>query len=319
MKSFITGITGFVGSYLSEYLLSLNHEVGGIYLHSEELENLTEEAKANLKLYQGNILDEDFLNDCLREFNPDWVFHLAAVSNVHHSWKEKKATYEINILGVFNLLEACSYLERKPKILLVGSAEEYGKSDSNEAIKESFPLKGFTPYAISKIAQEYLGMQYYYSKGLPILRTRSFNHAGPRQKPSFVCSSFCYQIAQIEVFNKEPIIKVGNLGSSRDFSDVRDVIKAYALIMEKGEIGDVYNVCSMKAYSIKEILDKAISLSDRRIEIEVDKERYRPIEIPYLLGDNTKLKKLGWQPSYSIEQTLLDTLNYWKDKFRKQR
>lgn len=318
MKSFITGISGFVGSYLSEYLLSLGHEIIGIYQNEENLNNLNKEIKEAARLIKGDILDEKFLTECLSEIKPDWIFHLAAVSNVYHSWKEKKATYEINIIGSFNLLEACSKLKIKPKILLIGSSEEYGKVETNEPIKENFPLRGFTPYAISKITQEYLGMQYYYTEQLPILRTRSFNHTGPRQKPTFVCSSFCYQIADIEINDKKPILKVGNLASYRDFTDVRDVVRAYVIIMEKGTIGDVYNVCSMNSYSIKEILDKIIKYSNKEISIEIDKEKYRPIEIPFLLGDNTKLKKLGWEPSYRIEQTLLDTLNYWRSILKKK-
>lgn len=310
MKSFVTGITGFAGSYLSEHLLSLGHEVAGIDINDANIRNLAYPAK--MKIFIGNVLDERYLEKIILDYKPDWVFHLAGIASVHQSWLNKKQTYETNIMGAVNLLEACASLSTKPHILLVGSAEEYGKINTSDPINEECALNGFTPYAISKITQEYLGLHYYYTSQLPIIRTRSFNHTGPKQSTAFVCSSFCHQVAEIELTDKEPILNVGNLSSYRDFTDVRDIIKAYITLMEKGAISQVYNVCRMKAYNIKELLDLILSYSTKSIKIEIDESRYRAIEIPFLLGDNSKIKKLGWEPTYPIEHTLLDTLNYWR-------
>ncbi|OGF62735.1 MAG: hypothetical protein A2Y62_06265 [Candidatus Fischerbacteria bacterium RBG_13_37_8] len=310
MKAFITGITGFVGSHLSERLLASGFEVAGIDTNESGLQYLP--SKKNISFYCGDITDEDFIQRTLLDYQPDWIFHLAGISSVSKSWQNLKTTYQINILGAFNLLESCLLLKNKPRVLLVGSAEEYGKINTKRAIKESFSLKGFSPYAISKITQEYLGIHYYKIHKLPIVRTRSFNHTGPRQSDAFVCSSFCKQVAEIECLGKEAVIKVGNLESCRDFSDVRDVVDAYILLMKKGRASSAYNVCSMKAYSIKDILTMIIGYSSKSITIETDESRFRKMEIPYLMGDNTKLKKLGWLQSYSIEQTLLDSLQYWR-------
>ena len=315
MKSFITGITGFVGSYLGDYLVSLGHEVAGIDINEKNSKNLTESEK--IHLYIGSTLDDTFIKKILSDYKPDWIFHLAGIASVHQSWINKKQTYETNIMGAFNLLEACTALPEPPRILLVGSAEEYGKVNTSNPINEECALNGFTPYAISKITQEYLGLHYYHSMQLPVIRTRSFNHTGPRQSTTFVCSSFCHQVAEIELTNKEPILHVGNLSSYRDFTDVRDVIKAYVTLMEKGTIPDVYNVCRMKAYNIKELLEIILSYSTKIIKIDIDESRYRAIEIPFLLGDNSRIKKLGWEPKYTIEQTLLDTLNYWRNALKK--
>lgn len=310
MKSFVTGITGFVGSYLSEYLLSLGHEVAGIDINDANIKNLAYPEK--MGIFIGNILDELFLKKIFSDYKPDWVFHLAGIASVQQSWLNKKQTYETNIMGAVNLLEACNALDEKPRILLVGSAEEYGKVNTSNPINEECALNGFTPYAISKITQEYLGLHYYYTSQLPVIRTCSFNHTGPKQSTAFVCSSFCNQVAEIELTEKEPILKVGNLSSYRDFTDVRDIVKAYVALMEKGAISQVYNVCRMKAYNIKELLNLILRCSTKSIKIEIDESRYRAIEIPFLLGDNSKIKKLGWEPIYPIEHTLLDTLNYWR-------
>lgn len=312
MKILISGIAGFVGYYLINELLALKHTIFGIDTLQPPYEILQK-----ISFTKCNITDDKLIKELITEFKPDYIFHLAAISSVSKSWENKKSTYLINILGTYNILESCLYLSYKPKILLIGSAEEYGKVKLKKPITEEIPLNGFTPYAISKITQEYLGTHYFITYGLPIFKTRSFNHTGPGQNELFVCSSFCKQVAEIELLNKEPIIYVGNLLAYRDFSDVRDVVKAYITIIEKGIPNKVYNVCSMTTYSIREILNIILSFSNKRIKIVKDKSRFRKVEIPFLMGSNIKLRRLGWKPIYSINQTLLDTLNYWRNKYKK--
>ncbi len=316
MKTLITGISGFVGYHLTKELISSGHKVYGIDMI--ELPDIYDCLYKDIIFTKSDILDENKIRQIILEYKPDWIFHLAAISSVLKSWKDKKNTLSTNILGTYNILESCTLLKNKPHILLIGSAEEYGKIKLKKPINENTPLNGFTPYAISKITQEYLGNHYIITYHLPIYRTRSFNHTGPGQNESFVCSSFCKQVAEIELLNKEPIIYVGNLSSIRDFSDVRDVVKAYILIIEKGKPSEIYNVCSMKSYSIKEILNIILSFSTKKIKVVVDKNRYRKVEIPFLKGSNIKLKKLKWKPQYTLEQTLLDTLNYWREKYKQK-
>lgn len=312
MKTLISGIAGFVGYYLAKELLSTKHTILGIDTIQPQSEILQK-----ISFSKCDITNDKLIKELITDFKPDYIFHLAAISSVLKSWENKKSTYLINILGTYNILESCLYLNYKPKILLIGSAEEYGRVKLKKPITEKMPLNGFTPYAISKITQEYLGTHYFITYGLPVFKTRSFNHTGPGQNESFVCSSFCKQIAEIELLNKEPIIYVGNLSAYRDFSDVRDVVKAYKIIIEKGVPNNVYNVCSMKTYSIREILNIILSYSNRKIKILKDKSRFRKVEIPFLMGSNIKLGRLGWKPIYSINQTLLDTLNYWRNKCKK--
>jgi len=314
MKILITGVSGFVGYYLSKELVSQGCSVCGIDSREPFFQDLIAEKK--ILFEKCDITDDNAIKQIIIDYRPDWIFHLAAVSSVSKSWQDKKSTYLVNIFGAYNILESCLSLEKSPKVLLVGSAEEYGKVKTKKAITEEMPLNGFTPYAISKITQEYLGIHYVITHGLRVYRTRSFNHTGPGQSEAFVCSSFCKQVAEIELLNKEPVIYVGNLSSYRDFLDVRDVVNAYIIIMKKGSYLKPYNVCSMKSYSIKQILNIILSYSNKKIKIVKNTSRFRKIEIPYLKGSNLRLVKLGWKPKYDIRQTLLDTLNYWRNFYK---
>ncbi len=314
MKVLITGISGFAGSHLAEYALSKEAEVHGTTRWRSKLENL-QEIKDVITLHECDINDSFAFRDIIKKVKPDYIFHLAAQSFVKASWTEPYQTLHTNIIGELNLFEAVRSISNyKPRILIAGSSEEYGHTDVE--LTEDSPLRPLSPYGVSKVAQDLLGFQYFKSYGMHIIRTRGFNHTGPRRGEVFVCSTFAKQIAEIEKDkSKLPIIKVGNLDAERDFTDVRDMVKGYWLALEKGEPGEVYNICSGKSIPIKNILRKLLSLSKREIKIRNDPERMRPSDLKVLVGNNTKFtEKTGWKPSINIDQTLEDLLNYWREK-----
>jgi GDP-4-dehydro-6-deoxy-D-mannose reductase len=198
---------------------------------------------------------------------------------------------------------------------VVASAEVYGSVTKEDLpMGEDTPLNPTNPYAVSKLAQDFLGLQYFLSYGIKTIRVRPFNHVGPRQAPNFVISSFAQKIAEIEKGKREPILPVGNLEAKRDFTDVRDMVKAYSLIMEKGEFGEVYNIGSGRSYKISEILEMLLSFSSVKITVEIDKSLFRPIDDPELVCDSTKINKTtGWKAEIPLEETLKDTLDYWRN------
>jgi len=252
----------------------------------------------------------------MMEARPDYIFHLAAQSYVPASWTSPAVTLEINVVGSCNLFEAVRAAQIEPVIQIACSSEEYGLVKPNEVpIKETNPLRPLSPYAVSKIAMDHLGYQYFKSYGMKIIRTRGFNHTGPRRGEVFVCSTFTKQIAEIEKRIREPVILVGNLAAKRDFTDVRDMVRGYLLAVQKGKPGEVYNLCSGKAYVISEVLDMLLSMTKIKIKTERDPERIRPSDIPILLGDNSKFSRAtGWKPKIPFEKTLKDLLNYWRKK-----
>lgn len=319
MKVLITGITGFAGSHLAEFILKEKPgtEIYGIIRWRSRTENIVHIRKY-LTLYEADMRDLSSMMHLIETIKPDYIFHLAAQSFVPTSWIAPADTLSTNINGQLNIFEALRYLKLDCRIQLACSSEEYGMVYPNELpIKETNPLRPLSPYAISKVAQDYLGYQYFMSYGMKIIRTRGFNHTGPRRGDVFVTSNFAKQIAEIEIGLKEPIIYVGNLEAKRDYTDVRDMVKAYWLALEKGEPGEVYNISSGKSYSIKQVLDMLLQLTNTKIETKVDPNRLRPSDVPILLGDNTKFRnKTGWEPSIPFEQTLIDLLNYWRNKIR---
>lgn len=317
MNVLITGITGFAGSHLADYILDSHPDVHvyGMIRWRSRMENILH-IENRLRLVEADLKDMASLKKCLVEVQPERIFHLAAQSFVPTSWKCPAETFAINAIGQVNLFEAVLSLGMSPKIQIAGSSEEYGYVNSDEVpMKETNPLRPLSPYAVSKVAQDLLGWQYYKSYGLKVVRTRGFNHTGPRRGEVFICSNFAKQIVEIEKKKREPVIHVGNLEAKRDFTDVRDMVRAYWMSLEKGEPGDVYNLGTGKTYSIKEVLDMLLDISGVDVSIEIDPNRLRPSDVPVLLADSTKFKTLtGWEPRIPFRQSLQDLLDYWRER-----
>ncbi|MGB5160323.1 MAG: GDP-mannose 4,6-dehydratase [Thermoanaerobaculia bacterium] len=317
MRALITGVTGFAGSHLADYLLAEQPEVEifGIRRWRSRMENI-EHLDGRLQLRECDLRDPAAIQGVLAEVRPDYIFHLAAQSFVPASWRAPSETLMTNILGQTNIFEAVRVLELDPVIQIAGSSEEYGLVLPDEVpIKETNPLRPLSPYAVSKVAQDLLAYQYFRSYGLKTVRTRGFNHTGPRRGEVFVTSNFAKQIASIEAGLREPVIRVGNLDAQRDFTDVRDMVRAYWLAVSKATHGEVYNLASGRAVTIRELLDQLLALSDTEVEVQVDPDRLRPSDVEILLGDYSKFRSdTGWEPSIPLEQTLKDTLDYWRQK-----
>lgn len=311
----ITGITGFVGSHMAELLLSEGFEVYGLCRWRSRTENI-DHIKNKLHLVEGDLLDAHSLQDMMMDVRPTHIFHLAAQSFVPASWTSPAVSLEINVVGPCNLFEAVRAAQIDPLIQIACSSEEYGLVHPDEVpIKETNPLRPLSPYGVSKVAMDYLGYQYFQSYKLKIVRTRGFNHTGPRRGDVFAESSFAKQIAEIEKGGKEPIIFVGNLEAQRDYTDVRDMVKGYLAAVQRGEPGEVYNICAGKAVKIQKVLETLLGFSKVKVEVRQDPSRMRPSDVPILLGDNSKfVKQTGWQPTIPFEKTMEDLLNYWRAK-----
>lgn len=316
----ITGCTGFAGSHLAELALTKqNVKVFGTKRWRSSLKNINH-LKESLTLIDGDLTDPSAVRRILEESKPDFIFHLAAQSFVKCSFEQPRETFHTNITSEINLLHG---LREKLAggMLIAASSEEYGLVAPEECpIKESNPLRPLSPYAVSKVAQDLLAYQYHQSYGVHVIRTRAFNHEGPRRGDVFVTSNFAKQIAEIELGLKPPVVYVGNLDAVRDFTDVRDTVRAYWLLMEKGKSGDVYNIASGQesSWSIRRVLDHLLNLSTRLdIEVRVDEKRLRPSDVPRLIGDATKLNQVtGWTPSIPFSKTLADLLGYWRTELR---
>ena len=315
-RALITGITGFVGSHLSEFLLEKGFDVWGIKRWRSKTENI-DHLIDKLHLIEADMRDGHSLMEAFKDAKPDYVFHLAAQSFVPASWRSPADTMETNAVGTINMLEAIQNLDLDPAIQIAGSSEEYGLVHPDEVpIRETNPLRPLSPYGVSKVAADKLGFQYHRSYGMKIVITRSFNHTGPRRGEVFVTSNFAKQIVKIEKGKRDPVIKVGNLDAQRDFSDVRDIVRAYWLAVEKGEPGECYNLCSGEPRVIRDVLDLLISLSTSKdITTEDDPTRMRPSDVQILHGDCTKFKeRTGWEPEIPFEKTMSDLLDYWREK-----
>jgi GDP-4-dehydro-6-deoxy-D-mannose reductase len=319
MRALITGITGFAGSHLADYLLAEQPEVEifGIRRWRSRMENL-EHLGGKVVLHECDLRDAAAVHRTMAEVRPDVVFHLAAQSYVPASWTAPSETLTTNLIGQTNLFEAVRTLNLDPVLQIAGSSEEYGLVLPDEVpIRESNPLRPLSPYAVSKVAQDLLAYQYFKSYGLRTVRTRGFNHTGPRRGEVFVTSNFAKQIASIEAGLQAPVIRVGNLSAQRDFTDVRDIVRGYWLAVSKGKAGEVYNLASGRAVTIEKLLESLLSLSDAKVEVEVDPERLRPSDVEILLGDSSKFRTdTGWEPRIPLQQTLKDTLDFWREKVR---
>jgi GDP-4-dehydro-6-deoxy-D-mannose reductase len=308
-KALITGFNGFVGSHLNNYLIEKGYEVFGTVIPTSD-----KDLSPNLRAV--DILDFEGIRKTFEEISPDYIFHLAAFTSPSESFKDPSATLDNNMRGQMNILEAIKELKlMNTKTLVVSSSEVYGSvSPQDLPIDEKTELRPLSPYAVSKIGQDFLGLQYFLSQQVQVVRVRPFNHIGPGQAPIFVVPSFAKQIAEIEKGKQEPILKVGNLESKRDFTDVRDVVKAYELLMNRGAVGEVYNIGSGKSHKISEILDILLSFSTEKIIIEKDPERMRPSDIPDVVCDFSKIEKaVGWKAEIPLETSLKDTLDYFRN------
>lgn len=315
MRILITGISGFAGSHLADYFLAQNkHEVFGTIKWRSKRENILH-IEDRINLIECDITDAFAVKSALEQSRPDQIFHLAAQSYVPFSWHVPKGTLETNIIGELNLFEGVRELKLDPMIHIAGSSEEYGLVHPDEVpITEDNPLRPLSPYAVSKVAQDFLGYQYSKSYGMRIVRTRAFNHTGPRRGEVFVTSTFARQLIQIERGKMEPIMRVGNLNAVRDFSDVRDVVRAYAFALEKGTPGDVYNIASGKGIKIGDLLDRLVALTNVQIKIEQDPARLRPSDVELLIGSAEKFNKAtGWKTEIPFDTTLRDLMEYWRN------
>jgi GDP-4-dehydro-6-deoxy-D-mannose reductase len=313
VKVFITGATGFVGNHLRELLLSPQYQVFAASFPEKPEE---EKAASGEKIFFLDIRSEKDVHDIVKDIKPDWIFHLAAISNVKHSWEERKVTLETNLMGTFYLLEAVRRFTPDARVLFVSSSDVYGALVPEEKVwREEDALRAVNPYAFTKISGEMLSEFYFLIEKMKVIIARSFPHTGPGQSPDFVCSDWAFQIARIEKDLQEPAIRVGNCSVRRDFCDVRDVVRAYILLLQKGRSGQVYNISSGKAIRLQEILDLLLSLARRNIAVDVDERKLRKVDIPFLVGDNKKIRKeVAWQPKIPLPQTLGDLLNDWRQK-----
>lgn len=338
MRVLVTGITGFAGSHMAEFLLNQpGVDIFGTYRRRSRLDHLDhlgeklhmiEPGVANIETLEKafepgkiNLIDCDLLdafsvNKLIGAVRPQRIFHLAAQSHVPTSWNAPAATLQDNILGQLNIFEAIRASGIDPLVQIAGSSEEYGMVYPDEVpMRETNPLRPLSPYAVSKVAQEMLAYQYFQSYGIKSIVSRGFNHSGPRRGENFVDSSFARQIALIEKKIQEPVIYVGDLSSKRDFTDVRDTVRAYWLLLEKCKPGEVYNIGSETTRSMQEVLDLLLTLSRVKVEVRVDPTRLRPSDVKILWSDSSKFKQAtGWQPRISYEQTLKDLLDYWREQ-----
>ena len=308
----ITGATGFVGAHLADYLL----DIIGLEVHgTKRPRSRLEFFKSNVIYHEVDMMDYTGISSIIKEVKPDYIFHLAAQSFVLLSWKSPQSTLMNNIIGNLNILEAVKNEHPEAIIQVAGSSEEYGQVLPDEIpIKESTPLFPVSPYGVSKVCQDLLSRQYFKSYGVKAVVTRAFNHTGPGRGEVFATSSFAKQIAQIEK-GKEPIIHVGNLEAIRDFTDVRDTVRAYWLAANKCDYGDVYNICTGNGWTMSKMLEVLLSHSDVEICVQQDKDRMRPSDLPVLIGDAGKfIKQTGWKPEIPFDQTMNDLLNYWRER-----
>jgi GDP-4-dehydro-6-deoxy-D-mannose reductase len=318
MQVLITGITGFVGSHMAEHALAKGAEVFGSYRWRSKTENI-DHLRSRITLVESDLRDPSSVRSLLETASPDYVVHLAAQSFVGSSWHSPADTLTTNVLCQLNLLEAIRGLKMRPRFLAVGTSEEYGLTYPEELpIKETNPLRPLSPYAVSKVTQDMMAYQYFKSYGLPIIRTRAFNHEGPRRGEVFVTSNFAKQVAEIEAGLREPVIHVGDLKPRRDYSDVRDIVRGYWSLLETGEPGEVYNLASGQSWSIQQVLDFLLKESRvKSIAVEVDAARLRPSDVMVLEGDAAKIERAtGWRVEIPFERTLTELLEYWRQRIR---
>lgn len=317
MRVLITGINGFVGGHLAEHLLAdAAWEVYG--LARQPILTLPQ-LRGCVRLVTADLADPQEVARALAEAQPEVIFHLAGQANVHRSFQDPAGTIQTNVFAQLNLLEALRAQGAHPLVLIAGSNEIYGHVRPEELpLDERTPLRPVSPYAVSKVTQDLLAYQYHISHGMRTIRLRPFNHIGPRQEETFVTSAFAAQIARIEAGLQAPKLKVGNLSAERDFTDVRDMVRAYTLAALRGEPGCAYNIGSGRSVSIRWILDTLVSQSSVPIEIELDPARMRPADVPRVVAAADHFQRdTGWRPSIPLEHTLRDILEHWREVIRR--
>lgn len=307
IKALVIGATGFVGSYLIE-------EIKNSLLCNVIATNLEREMiyQNNIILKKLDILDYNSVFSLINENKPEYIFHLAAQSSVSLAWKKPELTADININGSLNILEAVKNINYNPKILMIGSGEEYGYIEK-VPITEETPLKPGNIYAVTKACQNMISRVYCKAYDMKVIMVRSFNHIGPNQSSTFVISDFCKQVAEIEKGVKSPILKVGNLNAKRDFLDVRDVVRAYTKLIQFGKSGETYNVGRGQAVKISEVLNIILKNSNKEINVEIDKNKLRPLDVPIIEPSIGKIyRATGWKPEIPLEESIKDILTYWR-------
>lgn len=313
MRVLITGVSGFVGGHMVDLLRAEAPQAEIVGLDSRP----GNRARAlGIEIVKADLQDPVSVRQALEQVRPDRLVHLAAQSSPQRSWEDPAGTLKTNLLGLLHLLEAARTLSLEPRLLVVGSAEEYGLVQPHEMpLREEAPLRPASPYAVSKVAQGFLALQYALSLGLPIVRTRTFHHTGPRRGEQFAESSFARQLAEIEAGRRPPWVEVGNLDAVRDFTDVRDVVRAYWALLDRGAPGEVYNVCSGRGVKMTDLLEELVALSGLDVEIRVDPSRLRPLDVPVVVGDPSRLRAAtGWHASIPLSRTLRDLLDHWRER-----
>ncbi|MBN2394588.1 MAG: GDP-mannose 4,6-dehydratase [Anaerolineae bacterium] len=312
MRILITGATGFVGTHLRRYFLT--HTDWDISGTSYPDTPPAPDDPRREALHFLDLRDADATYTLLAHSSPDYIIHLAAQSHVPTSYQDPWGTLDNNIRGQLNLLEGCKALNLAPRTLVIGSSEEYGRASAAELpLTENHPLRPENPYSVSKVAQDMMGYQYFISFRLPVIRMRPFNHVGPGQSARFVLPAFASQVAGIEAGKQVPVMRVGNLEPARDFTDVRDVVRAYHVALVHGTPGVVYNIASGKPRTIQSLVDQLIALATVPIRVEIDPERYRPADVPIIYGSAGKLERdTDWKTEIPFEQTIQDVLDEWR-------
>ncbi|MGM0381747.1 MAG: GDP-mannose 4,6-dehydratase [bacterium] len=319
-KIFITGINGFAGSHLAEHLLAeTDAQIHGLVKPGSPRKNIAG-FQDKLQLHEGNLLDEGKIINILSEIQPDQIYHLAAVANPEEAGRSPRKTYQVNVIGQLNLLESVVELNLSPEILIVGSSSEYGFPPPELLpLDESAPLAPANTYGTTKVSQEMMGRQYYEGNNLKIMSVRSFNHTGPRRPSEYVCSSFVRQAVLIEAGRKSPVIETGDLQKIRDFSDVRDVVRAYHLALEKGQPGEIYNICSGEPRQIIDVLELILELAGlKRDKIQIKSSRGEITSSDEVYGTAQKIMdRTGWSPKIPFRRTMQDLLSYWRNNLKK--
>ncbi len=316
MRWLITGADGFVAGHLLPFLLEQETDAqifGMVWCDAPR--NSWPQPHPNLRILPGELTDSRSITQVIDQARPEIILHLAAASSVATSWLDPEPAYHANILGQLHLLEAARSMKTMPTVVIASSAEIYGRDGHDgKPISEKAPLRPLSPYAVTKAVQDLQGGQYYAAYGLPTIRLRLFNHTGPGRPSQFVASSFAKQLAEIERGLREPVIHAGNLDVARDFTDVRDIAKAWRLAALRGRPGEAYNVCSGRPTPIRRILEILLEKTNIEVEVRTDVELLRTGEIESLYGDRTLFSQTtGWKPEIPLEQTLFDLLQWWRE------